>query len=409
MFWLICALLVLVVALAITAPLWRMRDREAPSVAQFDLQVYRDQLREVERDLERGVIGTEEAERLRTEIGRKVLEADRRQNAARPLRKGGGVIGAGAVLALLLAGAIGLYLTEGAPEIQDLPLSERIAAASATYANRPSQAEAEADAPERPAPEIDQEYADLIQKLRETVATKPNDPQGLTLLATNEMRIGNAIAAREAQQKLVDLRGDKASAEELLRLSAMMTEAAGGLITPEAEEFLARALQMDPSLPQGRYLLGLLQIQNARPDRAFPIWRDLLEEGPYDAPWNAPIRANIRDLAWLAGQPDYAPPPDDAGMPALPGPDADAVTAAEDMSPEERQEMIQGMVSGLESRLATQGGTPEEWARLIGALAVLGETDRARAIWDEAKGRFGATPEAIAPIRAAAEQAGLTE
>ncbi|RJE85708.1 c-type cytochrome biogenesis protein CcmI, partial [Paracoccus onubensis] len=94
---------------------------------------------------------------------------------------------------------------------------------------------------------------------------------------------------------------------------------------------------------------------------------------------------------------------------ALPGPDADTMAATEDMSPEERQEMIQGMVSGLESRLATQGGSPEEWARLIGSLAVLGQTDRASAIWDEAQERFGAQPEAIAPIREAAETAGLIE
>lgn len=409
MFWLICAALVLVIALAIAAPLRRMRDRDAPSAAAFDLRVYRDQLREVERDLDRGVIGTEEAGRLRTEIGRKVLEADRRLNAARPLRSGGGMIGAGAVLVLLLAGATGLYLYQGAPSMPDLPLSERIATASTIYANRPSQIEAEANAPEPPAPEIDQEYAELLEKLREAVAKKPDDPQGLMLLATNEMRVGNPVAAREAQQKLVDLRGDKVSADELLRLSAMMTEAAGGLITPEAEKVLARALQMDPSLPQGRYLLGLLQIQNERPDRAFPIWRDLLQEGPYDAPWNVPIRASIDDLAWLAGQPDYVAPPENGGMPALPGPDADTMAATEDMSPEERQEMIQGMVSGLESRLATQGGSPEEWARLIGSLAVLGQTDRASAIWNEAQERFGAQPEAIAPIREAAETAGLTE
>lgn len=408
MFWLICAILVLVVALAITAPLLRMRDGNTPSAASYDLQVYRDQLREVDRDLERGVIGADDAARLQTEIGRKVLEADRRLNDVRPSRSGGGMIGAVVVLAILLAGAVGLYLHHGAPDRPDLPLSDRIAMSEKSYANRPSQSDAEAAAPKRERPEVGQEYVTLVEQLREAVANRPDDPQGLMLLATNEMRMGNPVAAREAQQKLVALRGDSVKAEELLHLSALMIEAAGGIITPEAEKILAQALQKEPKLPQGRYLLGLLQIQNGRPDRAFPIWRQLLEEGPFDAPWNAPIRASIRDLAWLAGDPDYVPPADDS-MPALPGPDADSMTAAEDMNPEERREMIQGMVSGLESRLATQGGTPDEWARLIRSLAVLGETDRAQAIWEEAEGRFGATPEAIAPIRAAAEKAGLVQ
>ena len=39
--------------------------------------VYRDQLREVDRDVTRGVLTQTEAERLRTEIGRKILDADR--------------------------------------------------------------------------------------------------------------------------------------------------------------------------------------------------------------------------------------------------------------------------------------------------------------------------------------------
>ncbi|WP_245999234.1 c-type cytochrome biogenesis protein CcmI [Paracoccus methylarcula] len=110
MFWLLSALLTLVVAAAITVPLRRARDAEAPSAASYDLRVYRDQLREVERDLERGVIGEDEAGRLRNEIGRKVLETDRRLAEATPSRHGGGMAGAAVALAVLLVGAVGLYL-----------------------------------------------------------------------------------------------------------------------------------------------------------------------------------------------------------------------------------------------------------------------------------------------------------
>ena len=83
--------------------------------------------------------------------------------------------------------------------------------------------------------------------------------------------------------------------------------------------------------------------------------------------------------------------------------------AAEDMSPEQRQEMIGGMVARLEARLADQGGTPEEWARLISSLGVLGQTDHARDIWTEAQTRFAASPEALQTVRAAAQAAGLVE
>ncbi|MDP5307511.1 c-type cytochrome biogenesis protein CcmI [Paracoccus spongiarum] len=417
MFWIICAVLVLAVAAAVLGPVWRARGAAGDSLpaAAYDLRVYRDQLREVDRDLERGVIGAEDAARLRTEIGRKVLEADRRlDDPGTGARGHAGPLAALAMLAAL-AGAVALYLREGAPGAPDLPLAGRIAAAERAYADRPSQAAAEAAAAadagtsaRQPAPDPDPSYVALVEELRKAMARNPDDPQGLALLATSEMRLGNLAAARDAQQRLVDLRGDEARADELMQLAALMMEAAGGLITPEAEAYLARSLRADPALPQSRYLLGMLQLQNGRPDRAFPIWRRLLEEGPPTAPWIAPIRATIADLAWLAGQPDYTPPEAPAA-PALPGPDAEAMAAAEDMTPEERQQMIAGMVERLEARLAENGGTPEEWARLISALAVMGRADHAGKIWAEAQDRFAQSAEALAPIRAAAQAAGLVE
>ncbi|MTD99902.1 c-type cytochrome biogenesis protein CcmI [Paracoccus sp. YIM 132242] len=401
MFWIICAATTIVVGLAIIAPLLRGGRMAAEPTAAFDLRVYRDQLKEVERDLDRGVIAPEEAARLRTEIGRKVLDADRRLSQAGTGGAGGRGLLALSLLALLFAGAAALYWREGQPGRDDLPIARRIAEARQVYDNRPSQAEAEARAPAPVVPEVPEDFAALIGQLREAVAKNPDDPQGLALLATNEIRLGNLAAARDAQARLVALRGDDASAGDLVRLSALMIEAAGGLITPEAEAVLVRALTKDPAHPQARYLLGMLQLQNDRPDRAFPIWRSLLEEGPEDAPWIAPIRTAIADLAWLAGQPDYVPPA------PLPGPDANAMAAAEDMSPEERQQMIAGMVSQLEARLARQGGTAEEWARLISSLVVIGNTDHARDIWTEAQTRFASQPEALDTVRQAAVQAGL--
>ncbi|SNT68885.1 cytochrome c-type biogenesis protein CcmH [Paracoccus seriniphilus] len=412
MFWIICLALLVIVAVAILAPVWRQRGNADATVpaASFDMQVYRDQMREVERDLERGVIQQDDAERLRVEIGRKILDADRRMTTAPAIRRGGAAIAAMLAIAVFFGGAVALYMREGAPGMPDLPIGKRIAMAQSAYEDRPDQTTAEAEAPARPQqPQADAEYLALVERLREAVAKNPEDPQGLTLLANSEMRLGNIIAAREAQQRLVALRGNEASAQELMQLAALMMEAAGGLITPEGEEVLARALQKNPRQPQSRYLLGLLQLQNGRPDRAFPIWRELLEQGPDDAPWIAPIRNSILDLAWLAGHPDYVPPRAASAMPALPGPDQDSVAAAQDMTPAERQEMIQGMVSQLETRLAEEGGTPEEWARLISSLVILGQQDHARDIWGEAQLRFAASAEALAPIRAAAQNAGLIE
>lgn len=407
MFWILAAALTAITALAILSPLRRGRGGAAPAAA-YDLRVYRDQLAEVERDLDRGVIGPDDAQRLRAEIGRKVLDADRRAALSAPAARGGRALWPAVALAAMLAGAVALYLREGVPGAPDMPLAERFAAADAAYRDRPSQAEAEAAAPARPAPDLSQadpEYLAMIDQLRDAVGRNPDDQQGLALLASNEMRLGNLAAARAAQQRLVDLRGDQADAVQLMQLATLMVDAAGGVVTPEAEAVLRRALTLDPTQPQARYLQGVLLIQNGRPDRAFPLWRGLLDEGPEGAPWIAPIRAAIQDLAWLAGDDEYRAPAPPAAD--LPGPDADALAAAEDLSPEDRARMIQDMVDRLQQRLATQGGSPEEWARLIAALAMLDQRDQATAILTEARQRFGRAPDALAPIERAATEAGL--
>ena len=81
--------------------------------------------------------------------------------------------------------------------------------------------------------------------------------------------------------------------------------------------------------------------------------------------------------------------------------DEEDMAAAADMDPEAQAAMIRSMVEGLSDRLASQGGTAEEWAQLISALVVLGEEDRASAILGEAREVFAGQEEALATIEAA--------
>ena len=142
--------------------------------------------------------------------------------------------------------------------------------------------------------------------------------------------------------------------------------------------------------------------QVGRFDRTFGLWEPLLREGPPDAPWIAPIRAQIADVAARAGV-NYTPPPEAT----LPGPDADALTAAGEMSEADRQAMVEGMVAQLGQRLATEGGTVEEWARLISSLGVLNRRDEAQEIFAEALEKFEGSPAQQSFLREAALNAGL--
>ena len=68
--------------------------------------------------------------------------------------------------------------------------------------------------------------------------------------------------------------------------------------------------------------------------------------------------------------------------------------------------MIEGMVEGLAARLADEGGPVEDWARLIRALGVLGQTERASAIRTEAREVFVGDADAQALLDDAAAAGG---
>lgn len=405
-FWIVSIGIAVVVAALLALAL--MRRGVAEGSAAFDVQVYRDQLKEVERDLARGVVTEAEAEQVRIEVSRRLLEADKAAQGTAP--QGGEAPRAATIAvtvacaAVVIGGTWALYSRIGAPGYPDLPLAERFELAELARQNRPNQAQAEEEAARTapPAPQLDESYAALMDELRSALAERPNDLPGHILLARNEAAVGRFTAAYQAQARVVALKGDAATADDFADLADLMVLAAGGFVSPEAEDVLRETLDRDPANGTARYYSGLLAAQTGRPDVAFRVWRALLAASPADAPWVAPIRAQIEPLSEIAGV-DYVLPPL-ADAPA--GPTAADIAAAEDMSPEGRMQMIRGMVDGLGERLATEGGPPEDWARLIRALGVLGRRDQAAAVWQEAQQVF---PDDITrvPILRAARDAGV--
>ena len=404
-FWIIITALSICVTALLILALRRGRKDTAPAAA-FDLKVYRDQLREVDRDYARGVLQDDDAERLKTEISRRILTADKAMQETHEDHRSPKALRFGlmaVLVAVLVGGGLFLYRDLGAPGYGDLSLKDRIETAKDARANRPNQETAEQALP-APIENLNapKDYITLVTKLREAVASRPNDLAGAQLLARHEMALGNAKAAYTAQQGVLRIKGDQTTAEDYATYADMLVIAAGGYVSPEAEAALQAALIRDRTNGPARYYTGLMMAQTGRPDVAFRTWATLLQSSASDDPWTEPLRAQIEDMAFRAGV-EYTLP----DLNTMKGPTAEDVEASRDMTPEDRQEMIKGMVDQLSSRLGSQGGSAEEWARLIGALTVLGETERASAILTEARTVFAAAPDALAMINAAAQRAGV--
>ncbi len=255
-------------------------------------------------------------------------------------------------------------------------------------------APAEAAAPADSAgPEGIDEYAALIGRLEKVMQERPGDARGLELLANGYMQLGRHAEAWRAYRELIGALGDGARAGHYAAMAEAMVLAAGGYVSPEAEQALDEALAREPGLPVARYYDALAMAQGGRLEQAIAVWEELKRETPPDAPWLGFLDRTLAEARALrdgGGQVAAGA----AGGAAGGGPSAAEIAAAEAMSPEERQAMIEGMVARLEERLTTEGGEPEEWVRLMRALMQLDRPEEAERVASMGIAAFGSGSEA---------------
>ena len=89
------------------------------------------------------------------------------------------------------------------------------------------------------------------------------------------------------------------------------------------------------------------------------------------------------------------------------GPTQEQMAAAQTMSEGDRQQMIQGMVTGLAARLKQNPKDLAGWQQLIRARMVLGQTSEAQAAYRDASRAFAGSPGEQQALRQAAQQLGV--
>lgn len=397
----------LAAAAAIIVPM--IRGRAKPDkCTDFDVQLYKDQLREIELEAERGGRDPEEIAQAKLEVSRRILRAgaDEKSERTKSAPRLATRMAAIAIAIALLPGALALHSHIGQPGMPGLPLAQRLADAAESRANRPSQSEAESlIRTEHPPVDADAEYLALAEQLRSAVDQRPNDIEGLQLLARHEANLNNFAAAANAKLKAINLLQQRATADDHAEYAELLVLNVSGYVSPEAEAAIFRALEIDPEQPIALYYAGAMFAQTGRPDQAFHIWRSMLENAPRDEPWVLELEDQIEQVAPFAG----LLPAEPAALPSddLPGPTREDIEAASDLTDQERDAMVAAMVDGLEERLMSDGGAPEEWTRLIRALGVLRQKERADVVYEQAKTAFSGDSAAMKTIESAWRQSDL--
>jgi cytochrome c-type biogenesis protein CcmH len=355
-FWVLAALLTAAVVLLLARPLMRRTAPDDP--AGSDLAVYRDQLAELERDRARGLLEPAEAASLETEIGRRMLAAARSvepANAELGPARSGTARWLTAVLAIVVpAGAIVIYLAVGHPDLPGQPLAQR-----------------------QLGPDSDPvKILAAVEDVRSKLKPVKEDLSRWVMVGEAYAKLGRPREAVDALRVAADLAPDDPGLSAALAEALM--DADGGAVGEEARKRFQAIPDDSPAKPEARYYLALGDAQAGDQKAALKGWQSLLADSPADAPWVDQTRARIAQAATSLGldpvKETPAPKPPEA--PAASGnPEADAIAR---MTPEQQQQMIQGMVGKLAARLAANPDDPVGWRQLARAYQVLGEDDKAR-------------------------------
>ena len=342
---LLLAVIVFAVVTAILLPLLRVR-AAGPAAANFDQAVYRDQLRELDRDLARGVLNDAEAGSARLEIQRRLLATT--AAPTRASRTGTSPFVAVAVALIVGAGSVGLYLRIGAPSMPDMP-----------FAFRTVDARVEAVA------------QDLV-RLKQRTEAEPANADAWLNYARALVEVTQWAPAADALKHAIGL--GQNSAETLSAYGEMLTLAARGTVVPAARVAFAAALAKEAGMETARYYMAVAAGQDGDSVKAIAMLQALAAELPANAPERADIANRISDAAKAAGLP--VPPLAD-GKSATPGPDAAAMAAASQLPAAQQQAMIRNMVAGLATRMEANPNDLDGWLRLGRAYGVLNETAKA--------------------------------
>ena len=338
LFWIIVAILTAAVAAVLLYPLLRGARAGADDRAG-EAAVYRDQLSELDRDRQQGLITADEADYAKAEIARRLLAvaAAGGADAATPSGRRRRFAEIFVLLCLPVIG-LGLYLETGSPELPAQPLQARL---------------------DNPGDDI----GILIVKAEQHLAKNPDDGAGWDLLAPIYFRSQRLSDAETAYRNAIRLRG--ANGERLNGLGETLVAAADGVVTADARAAFEEALKLDPQDFRARFYVALAMEQAGQKADAKTAFEAIVRDSPPQAPWLELVRQHV---AANGGGPVATPPGN---------PSAEDVAAAEDMTGGDRQQMIEGMVASLAEKLRGEPRNIEGWLRLVRSYAVLNQPKKA--------------------------------
>ena len=353
--WMLLAAMTAMAVMAVLYPL--SHHRGAVAAADPNAQFYRDQIAEIDRDRERGLLSDTEAEAARAEAGRRLIRAGAKaEDAVAPmgepaLRRRRAV--SALALSLVPILSLAVYGAYGSPHLTRQPAAAHVEAAAAGL-----------------------DLNSAVARIEAHLAKNPGDGRGWEVFAPVYLRMGRAEDAAKAYAAAIRILGSDPN--RLTSLGEAQVLAQAGVVSADARAAFDQALALDPSSAKARYYLARAAEQDGDLDKARSAYQALLASAPAGAPWTPVVQEQLARL----GRPIET---------SAPGPDR-----------------IGGMVESLAARLEERGGTSDEWSRLLRSYMVLGEHEKAQAALTKARRALEQDQAGLRSIDAMARELQLT-
>jgi cytochrome c-type biogenesis protein CcmH len=256
LFWIFCALLLVVALLFVVWPLWRhgVKTNEVVRDAA-NLEIYRDQLAEMDADLANGLLTQELYEQGKRELQARMLdEVKSPGNAASQVRNPIKTL-ALALAILIPVVSLGLYWKLGNLNVF-LPQDKMVSAEG--FGTVLSGA--------------------ALQELEDKLAKKPDNPEGWLLLARSYNQLERYADAVRAYDKLTQLVPNEAQLWADYADALAMTNRQS--LVGKPTELLDRALAVDPNNPKALALAGSAAMERGDYSTAIRDWGNLLQQMP---------------------------------------------------------------------------------------------------------------------------------
>lgn len=289
LFWIIAGLLMAGALVFVVPPLLGGRRRRAgPGTReQANMQILRDQLRELDADVAAGTISRDQFEQARREIEERVLE----DGAAEPAPATGG--GHGRIAAVVVGIAIpvlavAIYLVLGSPKALD----PQVAAA------RPAQ--------EQQAHEVTPEQiAAMVDNLAERMKANPDNVEGWVMLARSYNAMQRFPEAAQAYAQAIQRVPD--NAQLLADYADVLAMVQGRKLEGEPEKLIKRALEVDPNNLKALLLAGTVAFDRQDFKQAAAHWEKARGMVPPESDFARSIGNSIAEARQKGGLAAAAP------------------------------------------------------------------------------------------------------